>query len=255
MSNKKHSKRGEKRTGSMKTRNIYNLVPVAALVAATFCAGCEDETRKPAAKASNEPPTVAAALLPTNGVEAATETLFKAPPPPPPLSPVVSNVVQLAQAGVGEEVLQAYVESSTNSVSLGVDEILYLNDVGVPVPVIAALLRHHEPQTSEPVAATESVASDALPTPQLTEAAAAVAPQSAPSAAPAASTAQTPTDTAPLYAPGTAPVAESYASTPVQVNYFYETLAPYRILGVSARIRVVLAAYCCLRQSQLASLL
>src|SRR5881392_3400707 len=55
---------------------------------------------------------------------------------PPKLSPGVDEIVQLAQAGVGDEVLQAYIENSPVTYQLEVDEILYLHDLGLSAETI-----------------------------------------------------------------------------------------------------------------------
>lgn len=58
------------------------------------------------------------------------------------LSPPVAEIVKLAQGGLSEDVLLAYVEKAPPTAALSVEEILYLYDLGLPVPVISALIRH-----------------------------------------------------------------------------------------------------------------
>src|ERR1700759_3879550 len=55
------------------------------------------------------------------------------------------DLVKLAKSGVSEQVLLAYVESSANPYALTVDEILYLNDIGVPNSFVAAAIRRNDP--------------------------------------------------------------------------------------------------------------
>ena len=58
------------------------------------------------------------------------------------LSPGISEVVKLAQAGVGEEVIFAYVDKFGGSFQLGADQILYLKDLGVSENVLTTMLKH-----------------------------------------------------------------------------------------------------------------
>jgi len=118
----------------------------------------------------------------------------------------LEEVVQLAQAGVSDDVLLAYVENSPNVYKLEVDEILYLHDLGVSAEVISALLRHGQ-ATPEPSPTLAATAPEPKPPAEDVK-------TNPPPAAEAA-----PTD------------ANAYAVTPpveqVNYNYFYQTLAPY----------------------------
>jgi len=67
------------------------------------------------------------------------------------------DLAKLAKSGVGEEVLIAYVQASQVQYALTVDEILYLNDIGVPNSVVAAVIRKGNPN----VAAAPLPAADA----------------------------------------------------------------------------------------------
>ncbi|MGD0092749.1 MAG: hypothetical protein ABSE73_22790, partial [Planctomycetota bacterium] len=53
-----------------------------------------------------------------------------------------ADIVLLAQKGVGEEVMVAFVEASSSSIQLSADDIVKLKDAKVPDKVIVALLRH-----------------------------------------------------------------------------------------------------------------
>lgn len=57
-------------------------------------------------------------------------------------SPALSEMIRFAESGVDESVMLAYVTNSANAFNLGADEIIYLNDIGVPSPVITAMLQH-----------------------------------------------------------------------------------------------------------------
>ena len=155
----------------------------------------------PVAPAPEAPPTVAAAD--TNG----PAILQRIPPSTRPesvtLTPGLGEVVKLAQAGVGEEVILAYVEKYAGAFNLGADQILYLNDLGVSSTVVTSMLKHDG----------SSVAS---------------AP--APSALQTHAVSNVPLN--PVYpaAPAPAPQAEVAAPAPppsTEVSYFYDSLSPY----------------------------
>ena len=54
----------------------------------------------------------------------------------------LSEMIKLAESGVDEAVMLAYVTNSTATFSLGPEEIIYLNDIGVPAPVVSAMMQH-----------------------------------------------------------------------------------------------------------------
>ena len=117
------------------------------------------------------------------------------------LSPGISEVVKLAQAGLGEEVIFAYVDKFTGSFQLGADQILYLKDLGVSENVITTMLKHDSlAAPAAPLGQTQIVSNVSQPLP--------VNP--APSAAPA---------------PG--PVATAPPPTAPEVAQFYDALSPY----------------------------
>ena len=96
------------------------------------------------------------------------------------LSPGLSEVVKLAQAGVGEEVILAYVDKYSGGFNVGADQILYLNDLGVSGTVITSILKHDGNSgaafaTAPPAPAPNPVYAQAAP-PQITTA---VAPPTA----------------------------------------------------------------------------
>ncbi|HEY0549524.1 MAG TPA: DUF6600 domain-containing protein [Verrucomicrobiae bacterium] len=116
------------------------------------------------------------------------------------VSPGLAEVAKLAQAGVSEEVMLAYVDKYSGSFNVGADQILYLNDLGVSSTVITSMLKH-DGNTSADVAAVTSqtpVAANGPATPAYTEA------------------------TAPTVATAVAP-----PPTSTEVSYFYDSLSPY----------------------------
>lgn len=79
----------------------------------------------------------------TNSLAGATNAPVIPPAKPPvALSPGVSEVVRMAQSGVSEEVIEAYVENSPTAFSLNPDEIIYLRDLGISDKVITGMIDH-----------------------------------------------------------------------------------------------------------------
>ena len=125
------------------------------------------------------------------------------------LSAPAAELVKLAQSGVDQGVMLAFVTNSQSIFNLSAEEIIYLNDVGVPSPVVTAMIQRDQSLKAAGVAAlaAQSPPAQSIPAP------AAVAPQ--PATAPL---------TPPNYAaepPPVAPVEEANDSM------FYDSLAPY----------------------------
>lgn len=128
----------------------------------------------------------------------------------------VSEVVKLAESGVDESVLMAFVTNSTSLFQLGVEEIIYLNDIGVPGPVVTAMMQRDEvlkglPGGAAPPPATQESADPALYAPQ--PAAGQAPPEMAPEGQPPEENAMADSSTP--------PAADAGYST------FYDSLAPY----------------------------
>lgn len=115
---------------------------------------------------------------------------------PVAVSPPVGEVIRLAQSGVGEDVVLAYVQNSTGGFELTSDQILYLRDIGVSSPVISAMLNRDAGLRNQP-------------------------PQAQPSTPPPAP------PSVPVEAPLTPSAPTEVSSPPPQVNYFYSSLSPY----------------------------
>ncbi|MFO1512280.1 MAG: DUF6600 domain-containing protein [Verrucomicrobiota bacterium] len=109
-------------------------LPVAAL---------EVESGSPAA-------TNALSVATTNApamAEAATPELPPTESKPPPkvrLSPALSEVVKLVQSGVEQTVLLSYITNTTGYFTLGAEEIVYLNDLGVEGNVLTTMMQHDQ---------------------------------------------------------------------------------------------------------------
>jgi hypothetical protein len=56
------------------------------------------------------------------------------------LSPGAVEIAKLAQSGIGDDVMLAYVSTATQRFNLGSDEIVYLNDLGVSSSVVKAMI-------------------------------------------------------------------------------------------------------------------
>jgi hypothetical protein len=53
-----------------------------------------------------------------------------------------TGLVKLAQGGMGEDVMRAYITNANSRFSLNPDQIIYLNDLGVPSSVVTAMIEH-----------------------------------------------------------------------------------------------------------------
>lgn len=162
----------------------------------------------PAAAPAPRAPIIITNPNPATPVVAASAPASPEPELTPPadvtLSPALGEVVKLLQAGVGEEVLSAYITNSTDVFDIGADQILYLHDLGLPSHLITALIQ--QDSTPEALARRQAVAT--VPTTPVPEAVAAQPP------------ATTTTAPAVVY---TVPAAQQ----PVVINQFYNDLAPY----------------------------
>ena len=63
------------------------------------------------------------------------------PTPPANLSPGLQEIVKLAQAGMSDDVILAYIKNSGTSYKMSADDILYLNSQGVSQNAILTLLQ------------------------------------------------------------------------------------------------------------------
>jgi len=110
-------------------------------------------------------------------------------------------VIKLAASGVDEGVLQAFITNSATPFTLTAEEIIYLNDLGVPPGLISAIIQRDQ-------ALRDAALNTALAPPDFEPLPTAMPPQPAPDAPPAAPPPLVP------------PVAEAPPD-------FYDELAPY----------------------------
>jgi hypothetical protein len=111
------------------------------------------------------------------------------------MSPAAADVIRLAESGVGDDVVLAYIQNSQATFNLGADEVLYLRDLGVSSVVITAMLNHDTTLRNQPA--------------------------ENPNAVPPATMQEPP----PQPVPQEEPIYSSAA--PPEVNYFYNELSPY----------------------------
>jgi hypothetical protein len=132
-------------------------------------------------------------------------------PIPPSLNPSASlrEVIKLSQAGVDDTILLSFVNNCTSAFMVGADEIIYLNDIGVPTEVINSILERDKTVRTGGAASPGQVHSQ---------------PQSAMTATQALAV-------APSYVQPPAPEESQPVPQPVEVNvtenHFYESLSPY----------------------------
>ena len=65
--------------------------------------------------------------------------------PAPQLAYGVSQILQLAQAKVGDDTIVAYIQNSGNSYGLNADQIIYLRQQGISSAVITTMLNQPKP--------------------------------------------------------------------------------------------------------------
>ncbi|WCJ60277.1 hypothetical protein NXS98_03870 [Fontisphaera persica] len=182
----------------------------------------------PAPVVSNAPVLAAAVNTNAPGTNAVPdgEVLFKKQFDPSTLnlSPGVADIVKMAQSGVSPAIMLEFINQAPHAFPLTADEIVYLNDLGIPEDVIKAMLRKEGPA---PVAqpAPPSASTNQAPQQTTTPAPApAPPPQAQPQPAPDQSqAAQTSAGTTVVQQP----VYVTQPQTVVTYQYFYDSLAPY----------------------------
>lgn len=194
------------------------------------------------AKGTNSPPALSTLTAPSSdaspeaagvqdsAAESATHPSSPAPqnpvastkPLPPNLNPSrpLAEVIKLADSGVEEGVLLAVVTNSPSTFNLGVDEIIYLNDIGVPADVVTAMIQRDQAIQAASAQSAPPVSEGPANGPEM----GAMAPPATP---PEVAPAQEPPP--PDYTGGGYP-APAPAPPPVEdvsYNDFYGSLAPY----------------------------
>jgi hypothetical protein len=135
------------------------------------------------------------------------------------------EIVKLAQSGLSEDVLVAYVEASPTAYDLSADNLVYLNDLGIPERVLTAMLSHAKDPGAAANLALGTVSSETPgdPAPASVEPASLLAAEPAPIY-----------EATPMAEPASNPglqIAQSTVVAPADgttdISYFYTSLAPY----------------------------
>ncbi|MBI3417868.1 MAG: hypothetical protein HY043_21455 [Verrucomicrobia bacterium] len=224
----------------MNVRITRFLKTAGAITVASVLLGCEGKSAKLAQ--SDKPAATTPLVSNTNNLPATDETtaadLDAAPlrtiePAALPMSAGVEDVIKLAQSGVGDSVILAYIENSTVTYELAADDITYLNDVGVSDDVMKAMIEHgsklreqEKNLATKPAELDKAVA--AAKQSQAADAKNPAPPQ--PGVQPAAAPAVVTEAPAPQYVSTPPPIDATPApllNAPQEVNYFYSSLSPY----------------------------
>jgi hypothetical protein len=157
--------------------------------------------------AATAPAVAETPLAPVENPEPVPAALEAKPLPPSiKASGPLAEVIKLAQAGVDDVVMLTYITNSTSTFGLSSDEIIYLNDIGVPNNVVTTIIEHDQAMKQFWANAAQAQATASAPAPETNAEPAAAAPSyvNQPQAAPA-----------------------EPPPTIVNNNYFYDTLSPY----------------------------
>ena len=175
--------------------------------------------------ATSTPPPIPAAPAPATH---AAPLPVRPPQVPPELPAPVQEVVRLAQTTLSEGVLVDYIAVIQEPFSLDADQVIYLNDLGVPMAAIQALLKRSTATAATAgVAPRGSVIQPGSPAPSPAPLSAAAFAPPAPAVAVAPAVTVGPAEGAPPPPPTAAPVVVLQPATTVTYNTFYETLSPY----------------------------
>ena len=146
--------------------NIHTLMAGSLMLTVALAAGCERGESKKGPRVYNHPPATVGppadlsqfdAPPPAPGkVKPAPVAQVAAPAPAPApavgsleLRPEVSDVVDMAKRGVGDEALLAFVEQNPITHRITPETIIFLNDLGVPENVVAMMIRQGDAMKEE----------------------------------------------------------------------------------------------------------
>ena len=168
-------------------------------------------------------PVSAAKTEPTVTPVSTNAPIARVAPQMPELAPSVREVVDMAQASVGDAVLLEFVRNSQVPFEADAEDLVYLKDVGVPDDVVAAMLKRNAELREQGLTAAPPPQAPAATTTAVAEGTSAPAAMGASAPAPSVYS-QTVTSVAPAEP---APASVEPAAPPPTSNYFYSTLAPY----------------------------
>ena len=126
----------------------------------------------------------------------------------------VAEIIKLADAGVDESVMLAFVNKSMSTFNLRSDEIIYLKDIGVPSSVMTAMIQRDETLREDPANAAAALTAQAAGTSTQVDPQTGTTYSAPPPSAPESDYATEP------YVPSTPPPA-------VEETTFYDSLSPY----------------------------
>jgi len=101
--------------------------------------------------------------LATADTDAPAKLVSNEKPLPPTIRPTgpVAEVVKLANSGLDDTVMLAFVTNSSSTFNLGAEEIIYLNDIGVPGSVVTAMIQRDQVLKTELAAGASPPPSEA----------------------------------------------------------------------------------------------
>jgi hypothetical protein len=165
---------------------------------------------------SEQPESAPAATAAPGTIQAAPAPVTTQATAAKPLPENLQELVKLAERGLGDEVLIAWVKNSAVPFQMTSDDVVYLTDLGVSEAVIKAMLEHR----GAPVTAVNPPVATAPINPPIAQVPASPAPAVTVTAAPEF-------ETAPQQPQPQTQVTYVEQPAPVQYNYFYGSLAPY----------------------------
>lgn len=182
-----------------------------------------EEKVKPA-QGTDKAAVTTVSVAATNSVNA--EVKQQLAPVIPNLSPGLSEIIRLAQAKVGEDVLLAYIARSSHAYNPTTEEIIYLHDLGVSDAAVAEIVKR-SPMAATQMAEQKPAATEPLNIPEVKV----PATQPGPVLTPLVST-----NPGPAYVEQQTVVVQQpiiieqpivIQQAPEEVRYFYTSLAPY----------------------------
>jgi len=139
-------------------------------------------------------------------------------------SPATAEIIKLANAGVDESVMLSFISNSLGTFNLRAEEIIYLNDIGVPSGVVTAMIQrdHLLQATSSNLTVTPSEAEPSFANPP------AYPPDAIPEQPVSLAEPAAPVfDSGPAYASDNYAVPSDTEPSPVDYTDYYDALAPY----------------------------
>src|SRR3974377_2128919 len=147
----------------MKTRSLRHWSFGVALALLPLLSGCLERSARSLEATSNTEMTTADTMEDATGAMEGTASEIESPtraalssasvkpvsaekplPASVNLNGAVQEAVRLANSGVDDKVFLAFITNSPSTFNLGSEEIIYLNDVGVPGSVVTAMIQRDQ---------------------------------------------------------------------------------------------------------------